>query len=835
MSTAEFVNSFFKTSEELVTETTSLLQTNNYIDFLTQEEITYLRLQIQIHTHSDGAPFKMYHTIPAMYMTIMNKLLNLAQYKYMLAPSIVTQLQKTMNLKAILQNIDAYIRSKLVESANYSGVFTLEEISQLDQIDTYTLGRTLRTRLLEDPDYGQQLPIQIRSYLETIDPYIVLAFIDKFLSLSAEGIDIVIQPKANLFGFLHNGPLHPLYKMALELYMIGLYTSDDKSIKRQRRLDFLLECIKIPVFVKLYYGMYTYLNCIQKDQTIALIVSGGNLVTLFAKLLHDIYSKTSSESLIVEYREILGTVLIQNPGLNIKALLAELKTHIESSDILRALIPIVQAMFFGDLDFKLITVTTMVDYEFTDIETLYDEFMKNFMANVKEGSIDAQFFLGRKKITPYKGKLQPEIRMKLKTDRKQYEIWLKQGCDRVVEQHGKGEVLKGKLDKELLNNIFPSQMQDKYLLILSELRAKQIDPDTIKYIDNCYKYLSFLSYRKAMNELGTRDNINKISKNPETGVEGDPSQFITALRYYTSKGNAYSDAEVTPLDIRVDMFTSFHHVMTSKRGFLPKLVASLLNLFLTDTKLHPDFVSDYEPAKLEESKVTYDYSKTKNSKSYEGIMIECKARINLENKRGFHFVFLGLDAKNETDPIIKKPGIPINKAMTIRKKPKKLVSFKSTKPLREYVSSLLRTRSQIIPSIDIDIEPDDSVYEFSDNILLPEDIFDSDNPFLDPHASLLDNAFPGDILGSLMPETLEALMPVSSEAPSDEAYILNFPEQMSAGENKTKKSRKPKKSRKSRKARKPKKSRKSKKPKKSRKARKPKKSRKVRKSRKAKY
>ena len=136
MSTTKFVTSFFKTSEELVTEPTSLLQTNNYIDFLTQEEITYLRLQIQIHTHSDGAPFKRYHTIPAMYMTIMTKLLNLAQYKYMLAPSIVTQLQKTMNLKDILQNIDAYIRSKLVESANYSGVFTLEEISQLDKINT---------------------------------------------------------------------------------------------------------------------------------------------------------------------------------------------------------------------------------------------------------------------------------------------------------------------------------------------------------------------------------------------------------------------------------------------------------------------------------------------------------------------------------------------------------------------------------------------------------------------------------------------------------------------------------------------------------------------------
>lgn len=800
----------FKTDAEIKAEGDLILATANYSDFLTQQDMKYLQDLIRAYTHTRQV------VTHQTYINIMNTLLVLAEHKYMLDMETIEMLKGENDIYKIHVTIDRDIKSKLVESANYSRIFTPEQISQLEQLDTYTLGIELRNALLVNPYYGQQLPIQVRSYLETIDPYIVLAFIDKLFSFSAEGIDIVLQPISNVFGFLHNGDYHPLYKMVIELYLIGELTNDDKSSKRQTRLNFLLECIKFPDFVNLYYSMYTYLNCIQEDQTIALIVSGGNLVTLFAKLLYDISSKTSIESLIVEYRDILDMFLKKYPDprySDIKSLLAELNIHISSNTKLRELIPIVQAMLFGDLDFKLIKVTTMVDYNFTDIETLYNHFHSR--ASSKGVSTDAQFFLGRKKIIPYKGQLQPEIRRKLRTYRKQYEGWLKQSCYSVVEKHGKGEVLKGKLDREILGNIFPSQMQDKYLHILLALRDTQTDLDTIKYINNCYKYLSFMSCRKAMNELGTRENINKIS------AQGDPSQFIKALRYYTCKGNTYI---VHIPKLRVGVFTTFNYVMTHNSGFLPKLVASLLNLFLTDTEVHPDFVLGHKPKKLEESKVTYDYSKTKDYKSYEAIMVACKAIINLEDKRGRHFVFLGLDAKNETAPNllidkfknIKKSGIPTS-SKTI-KKSNKSGSYKSTKTLSDYVSSLLRTRSQIIPSINIDIEPDDSVYEFSDNTLLPENVFDSDNQFLPE--SLLDDAFPDSefldgILGPPMPESSESLMLESLEYPIDTRYMLNFeehPQAMSYGGNKTKKSRKhkTKKSKKSRKSRKHKKVNKSK-------------------------
>ena len=813
MSTTEFVTSFFKTSEELVTETTSLLQTNHYIDFLTQEEITYLILQIRIHTHSDGAPFNKDHTIPAMYMTIMNKLLKLAQYKYMLDPSIVTQLQKTMNLKAILENINAYIRSKLVESANYSEVFTPEEISHLDKLDTYSLGITLRTRLLEHQDYGQQLPIKIRSYLETIDPYIVLAFIDKFLSLSAEDIDIVVQPIYNLFGFLHNGRLHPLYKMVIELFLIGELTNDDKTSKRQTRLDFLLKFIEISEFVKLYYSMYSYLNDIQENQTIALIVSGGNLVTLFAKLLYDIYTKTSVELLIVEHKEILNLFLekYSDPSKysDIKALLVELKSQIPLSSI--HILQEVQAMVFGDIDLKLIKVTTPNNYEYTDIDKLVRDFKKD--ANKNNIIRDAQFFLGRLKKIQYKGKLQPEIREILGGYRKQYEEWLKGNCYSVVEQHR--EVLKGKFDRKILDNIFPSQMQEKYLTELHELESVQTDPNTKIPIANCLKYLSFLSCRKAINELGTRENITKISAGGNTGT------FVKAIKYYTTKGNNFIVSNTVKKRLLLSAFATFDNIMRQNSGVLPSLIASLLNEFLSDRK-------DEEAKQLEESRITYDYSKTTTSEYYEATMKACEAKITLKDRHGYHVVFLGIDKENKTSFSIPKTIKKVRKVQgrdTSKTKSRKgtlasrkLLDLKFIKPVSDEWS----------------IEVDDTIHEFNgikeafgdnqflpENFLLgpPESLLDPHESLLDPHESVLDSDFLRGILGDgILQSSMHKSPTRVIYRPNYEEYPQGDP--MSAGKNKTKKSRKPKKSRKSRKARKPKKSRKSRKVNKSKKSRK---------------
>jgi hypothetical protein len=804
-----------KTQEDIQTDTELIMSIANYSDFLTRQEMLYLRDIIRAYRHPKQ------DVEHETYINIMRKLELLAEHKYKLGSAIIRGLKTTNNIYDIHVMIDRHIKLKLVESAEYSAIFTPEQLSILKELDTYTFGIELRKALLEHSDFGLQLPVNIRNYLETIDPYIVLAFIDKLLSSSSEGIDIVIQPICNIFGFLHNGDLHPLYKMVIELMLIGELTNDDKSKKRQIRLNFLSACIEIPDFLKLYYSMYLYLNCIQKGQTIALIVSGGNLVTLFAKLLNDICIKSSFELLIDEHKDILTELLHYYPHFDEETLLLHLKRQV--TPILAESIPTVAAMLFGDLDYKLIKLKINKDYRFTSIKQLYDDFRTaEAQARVVK---NAQFFLGRKKIIKYKGKFDSEKRNQLRIYRKQYEEWLKYSCYEVVDIHGNGEVLKTKLDREILDNIFPSQMQDHYLELLKELKKPLDDPYKIIPIDNCIKYLLFLSSRKAMNELGTRENINKISGN------GDTSQFIQALRYYTRTGNTFI-LGVKRIN-RVGDFTTFDYVMTHNSGLLPKLVASLLNLFITDTGIHPDFVMGYQPRELEASKVTYDYSKSMNSKSYEAIMVACKAIITLRNSRGYHVVFLGLDEKNKKAPNLsnKKPGIPLVK--TIKKK---LASYMSTKTYHDYVSSLV---------VNID-EPDDS--EFSDNYVLPENFYDIDNQFLYTNAVFFSqfllpdieftqpNFEAGDGEMSLFDEH-DAGGDMAAEAPptGEMVYERNYDpaeSSMIAGgfnnnlvKSRKHKSKKPKKSRKS----KPQKSRKHKpkKPQKSRKY-KPKKSRKLR-------
>jgi hypothetical protein len=780
----------------------------NYSDFLTQEDMSYL---------PDLIRTKQYVTLDT-HINIMNKLLLLAEHKYMLDSAIIASLKTTNNIYEIHVMIDRHIKLKLEESAIDSAIFTPEELSILKELDTYTFGIELRKALLEHSDYGKQLPVKIKNYLETIDPYIVLAFIDKLFSSSSEGIDIVIQPICNVFGFLHNGDLHPLYKMVIELMLIGELTNDDKSDKRQIRLNFLSACIEIPDFLKLYYSMYLYLNCIQKGQTIALIVSGGNLVTLFAKLLNDISIKSSFELLIDKHKDILTEFLEYYPDptryFDEETLLLHLKRQV--TPILAESIPTVAAMLFGDIDFKLIKVIKLKYYEFTTKKKLYHDFrLKATSAGVFS---DAQFFLGREKIIKYIGPLNSDIRNKLKIYRKQYAQWLKDSCYRVVDMHGNGEVLKKKLDREILDNIFPSQMQDQYLKLLSDLKKTLSDPYSIISIDNCYKYLLFLSSRKVMNELGTRDNIDKISKN------GNTSEFIKALRYYTTKGNSF----IVSQDYRIGLFKTFDFVMTDKIGTLPKLVASLLNLFLNDTdEDHSNFVLDYQPIQLEASKVTYDYTKTKNHKSYESIMGECEAIIEL-HKPGYHIVFLGLDATNGKGvtfsmdkPSNSKSTKLLTKTIDKSSSTKKSGSYVSTKNFRDYVSSLLFSGQKLIPGVSVEIVPDDSVHEFNRSVFIDNDtpLFDNDNPFLP------ENFFDFDLTEWVMS------LPGEGDAEGDR-YTASLDEPMFIGgfnnnlvKSKKHKSKKPKKSRKS----KPQKSRKHKpkKPKKSRKY-KPQKSRKLR-------
>ena len=117
--------------------------------------------------------------------------------------------------------------------------------------------------------------------------------------LSGELFDLTVPSINNEFGWhkiwysLQYGISFPLEKMIEELEMIMANTADDKSAKRQARLDFLKIFQGSDIFENYFQKFCNYINggdgTCQYDTTIILAVSGGNIITCFAQAIRNIY------------------------------------------------------------------------------------------------------------------------------------------------------------------------------------------------------------------------------------------------------------------------------------------------------------------------------------------------------------------------------------------------------------------------------------------------------------------------------------------------------------------------------------------------------------------
>ena len=125
--------------------------------------------------------------------------------------------------------------------------------------------------------------------------------------VSGEMFDLTAASFNNEFGAEHNkcvikhGINFPLSKFITELKMIIATTTDDKTIKRQARLDFLLSCNSSNEVQELFSLFTNYLNGGGTDSTrsywamqqyydnfMVLTAAGGNIIILFAQLIANI-------------------------------------------------------------------------------------------------------------------------------------------------------------------------------------------------------------------------------------------------------------------------------------------------------------------------------------------------------------------------------------------------------------------------------------------------------------------------------------------------------------------------------------------------------------------
>lgn len=210
---------------------------------------------------------------------------------------------------------------------------------------------------------------------------------DKLTSnnLSGELLDITITSMNNPYGqkkvwySMHYGIYLPLTKYIEELYKIGEITSNDKTTKRILRLQFLKYCAYDNILENFFKVLLCWLNgggdkkgpyvpgeynfSQYYQQKLILTVSGGNIITIFAKLLENISLAATTKVYInneelytyltTTNKQILTELENEYDNLNKYAILENIKKKLDSSELLASINKLLETTLYSDFDFNL--------------------------------------------------------------------------------------------------------------------------------------------------------------------------------------------------------------------------------------------------------------------------------------------------------------------------------------------------------------------------------------------------------------------------------------------------------------------------------------------------
>jgi len=380
----------------------------------------------------------------------------------------------------------------------------------------------------------------------------VKGLILKICGATGEYIDLLAQPYTNSFGYSHNtksgvdGINCTIDKIIAELISIGANTADGKSDKRAKRLYFLQICklvITLPVrsgsiqpIEALFTIMCNYLNGgtgdSQYESYIVLTASGGNLVTIFARLLEYLLDsiKVPNTQVTNEHFENILKVLKDKYGEDIlQQLIVTIKatSHTDSTGavtILETAIRVIANYPLSDIDLKLAP---------------YWRRMKIDHSNDRPGA-EIQFLLARLKIAKICKKINFNNSQKskqktpdeLKAIRKAFENNCKKSCVTLAES-----INNEQFNSEEIQDLYPSRMKEQYLTVITQLIAfeesQQVkDIEKINNMKKCKIYLLSLSIIKSTNDKATGENIDTISsiENLKQFIESNKanSELVTA-------------------------------------------------------------------------------------------------------------------------------------------------------------------------------------------------------------------------------------------------------------------------------------------------------------------
>jgi len=409
------------------------------------------------------------------------------------------------------------------------------------------------------------------------DSEFIEALTDKLKKFEGELVDFLVLPIRNIFGFLYflfsvaYGPLPKLDKLIFELILIGILTpSDDKSSKRTQRLEFLKLCKSAPpVIDALFSAMSKWIhNALPESSSspekIEFIISGGILVTLFARFLKAIITCFKGGDTSLTTLDACYTEIIEQEQLRISELITWVSSLTQeitqkNYDFIQS-IQSTASMPITDIDIKGVLgkpsystysqskidkireflAKLSINIKGPDLQNELFEFFKHLFPEYGDLTITLECFLGRIKLDVYNGSLAFEKRQELKKKRIDHEKIYKKSASQLTKLIANApmstftdkpqdtELVKNFFDLEVLSGLYPSRVQVPQLEFFMYVynyyynlkktfmdggnifKAKQVEEYEFAAAKQTLKFLYSLLLRKQRNIQATEVNTITI-------------------------------------------------------------------------------------------------------------------------------------------------------------------------------------------------------------------------------------------------------------------------------------------------------------------------------------
>jgi hypothetical protein len=410
---------------------------------------------------------------------------------------------------------------------------------------------------------------------EMADILFARALTDKSKRPKGEFIDLTAVGSDTVAGYKHNNGLKtfgistPLIKYIHELEAILSGTPDNKSGKRQERLDFLLLCGRSEEVSELFSIYSNYLNggdgTSQHSAHIIFTAIGGNVITVFARLIHNILQSTDPSTDLTPTNNILLQVLASKSGKSVVELCGLIKRHFASD---RTLVENLNASKPSDFDFKLgpnISPATRAstqalrqdekaepktDYERERDSDSEDEVLTKNLIN------EHQFVLSRIK-SSVDLRLEEEVlytnqdeadEVIEKIEKHIAELTknctiLVQSCNKIKKagvnvQDTVLALVNSNFTINTINALYHRQVQDDYIRDISNIvwNTTGMSSDNKTRAKKCLELLVYYSALKYSEEMATSDNVNVITRF-HGGSETEA--LIAHIRMYSVNANNY--------------------------------------------------------------------------------------------------------------------------------------------------------------------------------------------------------------------------------------------------------------------------------------------------------